>query len=261
MARDYVQEQETYFNMMADVDHTKHIGGLSATEELARLARLQAGQRVLDAGCGVGITTIYLAQQYSVRLTGVDIMPRMIGRARQRSYRSGLAGLVDFRVADVSHLPFAAGSYDAVLSESVLSFTPDPRRALSDLIRVTRPGGYVAFTEAIFVNPPPPDLVELLTKTSGLPHDLLDHNGWRELLADSGLRDIFAMDHTIDAAQEARSQYDRLGWQGYARTLGNSYKAFTKPEYRSMLRGALARPPADAFDYLGYGVYAGRVPG
>jgi ubiquinone/menaquinone biosynthesis C-methylase UbiE len=107
---------------------------------------------------GVGIAAAFLAQQYGCHVVAVDITPRMLVRARERAERKGVTALTDFRVADMHALPFKDGRFDAVLAESVICFSSDKENALAEMIRVVKSGGYVAFTEATWRIPPPPDM-------------------------------------------------------------------------------------------------------
>ncbi len=98
------------------------------------------GDRVLDVGCGTGTLTFALeAQTRKSRITGVDISPEYVTYARkQPSHRTS------FEVGDAQALRFANGAFDATVSLLVMNFIPDSRRALSEMVRVTRPGGTVA---------------------------------------------------------------------------------------------------------------------
>ena len=78
-----------YWEMLADLDLTKHLGGLKATEELIELCHIDKGKYVLDVGCGVGMTPCYLAGKYGCRVVGIDNYNRMIERANERAKRWG----------------------------------------------------------------------------------------------------------------------------------------------------------------------------
>ena len=70
-------EQRTYFNLLADMGHTKHIGGMAATERLAAIIDPQPGDEILDVGCGVGIGAVYLAETFGCRVVGIDIIKKL----------------------------------------------------------------------------------------------------------------------------------------------------------------------------------------
>jgi ubiquinone/menaquinone biosynthesis C-methylase UbiE len=100
---------------------------------------VQGCKRILDAGCGNGRYSKFLLRRADpdAVLTGFDISVNMLARARRRlaSPRVSLAA------ADLTRLPYADRSFDAVVSGWVLEHLPDPRPGLSELSRVLRPGG------------------------------------------------------------------------------------------------------------------------
>ncbi|HEX6228741.1 MAG TPA: class I SAM-dependent methyltransferase [Solirubrobacterales bacterium] len=104
------------------------------------LAGVRRGERALDAGCGTGIYTRRLVEQ-GAEVTGVDIDPEMLAAAR---VKVPSATLVE---ADVTHLPFADGSFDLSLAVTLLCFVEDAELAAAELVRVTRPGGRVVLAE------------------------------------------------------------------------------------------------------------------
>jgi ubiquinone/menaquinone biosynthesis C-methylase UbiE len=116
------------------------------TEAGLNLLALRPGDRVLDVGCGHGVCAEPLAKRVggSGRIFGVDSSRAMIAEA-QRRFRG--RDQMDFRLGDAMALPFDDESFDAARSDRVFMFVSDPRKALAELIRVTRPGGRIALTE------------------------------------------------------------------------------------------------------------------
>lgn len=103
-----------------------------------------AGLEVLDAGCGEGHNTRLLARQ-GTHVTGIDISPRMIDLARAHEQREPLG--IGYHTAAFDDLaPFAAGTFDCVVSFMALMDGPDLPGALRELHRVLRPGGRLAFS-------------------------------------------------------------------------------------------------------------------
>lgn len=95
---------------------------------------------LLDVGCGGGHLLAWLAAEYpQARLTGVDLSPEQVARARARTAQFG--GRVDVREGSALELPFAAGSFDAVVSVASIKHWPDPLQGLREIVRVLRPGG------------------------------------------------------------------------------------------------------------------------
>jgi ubiquinone/menaquinone biosynthesis C-methylase UbiE len=106
---------------------------------LADLAGIEAGQRVLDVGCGPGALTAELATRVGPgSVTAVDPSEPFVAAARER--HPG----VDIRRAAAENLPFGDGEFDAALAQLVVHFMTDPVAGLREMARVTRPGGPVA---------------------------------------------------------------------------------------------------------------------
>lgn len=103
--------------------------------------RYGRGGDVLEVGCGTGLILQRLAPSCrSAR--GVDLSPGMLDKARERG--------LDVQVGSATELPFPDDSFDMVCSFKVLAHVPDIRRALQEMVRVTKPGGHAL---AEFYNP------------------------------------------------------------------------------------------------------------
>jgi len=98
------------------------------------------GTRLLDVGCGSGLTLL-LASERGATPAGLDISPGLLGIARDRLPHA------DLRVADMESLPFGDAAFDAVTGVNAFQFAGDPRRALREAARVTRPGGRVVASQ------------------------------------------------------------------------------------------------------------------
>jgi ubiquinone/menaquinone biosynthesis C-methylase UbiE len=109
--------------------------------EMRICAPLATGRRVLEAGCGTGLILGRLAK-HADSAWGVDLSPGMVRLAKQRGLNVVLGSVTD--------LPFADDSFDLVCSFKVLAHVPDISRALSEIARVTKPGGQMVLE---FYNP------------------------------------------------------------------------------------------------------------
>ena len=108
-----------------------------------RLADPAAGARVLDVGCGTGTGLVRYAAR-GCAVTGVDISPAMLARARRR-----LGAAAELQLAPATALPYPAGRFDLVLASLMLHELDAATRdaVVSEVLRVLRPGGAVLVTE------------------------------------------------------------------------------------------------------------------
>jgi len=111
------------------------------SEQLADSADLRAGWRVLDVATGSGNAAIAAARLGST-VVGVDYVPALLERGRERAAAEGLA--VEFLEGDAEELPFPDACFDAVTSVFGAMFAPDHGRAAAELLRVSRAGGTIA---------------------------------------------------------------------------------------------------------------------
>ena len=247
----------TYFGLQAYLGTTKHMGGFQSSAELIEACHVDGDTYVLDVGCGVGATTCYLAKTYGCKAVGVDLREGMVARAHERAQVEGVAGDVEFRVADAQDLPFEDAIFDVVLCESVATFVEDKRRVMSELARVTVPGGYVGLNEEVWLKTPPSEMVAYARKAWGIVPELLRVEDWEAMLRDGGLRDVSTVVNRIDVRRES-TQLKRYRWgdmwRMFSRTLSLYFKSAAFRAYMRKRRNA----PKKLFQYLGYGVFVGK---
>jgi ubiquinone/menaquinone biosynthesis C-methylase UbiE len=116
-------------------------------EELARRVQLKRSSTVLDVGTGTGFVAAGLAPRVA-RVVAVDHSPAMLEMANHNLRELGIAN-VALRDADIGRLPLPADSVDAAVANMVLHHVEDPAAVLREMVRVTRPGGWVAVTDAV----------------------------------------------------------------------------------------------------------------
>ena len=133
---------------LAPVDEF-HVRGREATVELAHLAGLWPGGRVLDVGCGVGGSVRYLADEHQCRATGIDLTREYVETARALAERVGLAAKAQFVQASALGIPFADSSFDFVWTEHAQMNIADKNRFLSEIARVLKVGGRFVFHDVL----------------------------------------------------------------------------------------------------------------
>ena len=113
-----------------------------AGEAVVQAASVEPGLDVLDVACGTGNATIPAAKA-GARVTGLDFAPRLLEIARERAADAMVE--IDFLEGDAQELPFEDAGFERVVSTFGHMFAPDHQRTASEMKRVLRPGGVIAF--------------------------------------------------------------------------------------------------------------------
>jgi ubiquinone/menaquinone biosynthesis C-methylase UbiE len=108
---------------------------------------LPEGSRTLDVGCGPGWASVALAER-GHQVSSIDLSQAMIETTRRNAVSAGKEALIDVSVGDAQRLAFADGTFSVVMGLGLLSYLESPDQAISEMARVTRPGGYVLLTSA-----------------------------------------------------------------------------------------------------------------
>ncbi|HEY5628133.1 MAG TPA: class I SAM-dependent methyltransferase, partial [Candidatus Limnocylindrales bacterium] len=236
-----------YLDFQAIVGITKHTGGLAATRDLLALCHVDEAREVLEVGCGIGVGAANLARDHGCRVVGIDRSQRMIDWAHRRAQEHGVTDRVELLVASATELPLEDDRFDIAYAESVLAFVDDPARAIREMVRVTRPGGYVGLNESIWTKGLTPDL-------EGLARDLnvnvRSAETWRSLCEEAGLEDLVVKLRRIDPAVEVRNRLRWVGLPWALRAWGRTVRLIaTEPESRAAIR-TFYGPGMSSFDCL-----------
>lgn len=116
------------------------------------LGPINAGDAVLDVGCGAGVDALFSAMRTgpSGKVTGIDITPAMLKRAQENLSMTDLKN-VRFEEGSVENLPFADEDFDVVTSNGALNLIPDKTRAFDEIYRVLKSGGRLMVADEILI--------------------------------------------------------------------------------------------------------------
>ena len=124
-----------------------HIRGREATRELAGLANLKPGMRVLDLGSGIGGPARVLAAEFGCVVAGIDLVAEYCRVAEMITRRAGLSHQVSFQQGDMTALPYDEGIFDAVFTLHTMMNIADKETLADNILRVLKPGGCFALYE------------------------------------------------------------------------------------------------------------------
>jgi ubiquinone/menaquinone biosynthesis C-methylase UbiE len=179
----------------------------SFADLLVRDLQIPENPRVLDVGCGTGISTFRLVQKVQGKgmFYGIDISQRMLDLAGRRAAELGYAN-VEFNKGDAEQLDFPESSFDLVISNQAFFFFPNKQKALNEMFRVLKPTGQIALL--FFAEPSLKEIKEIYVKvrnchtksvTTKNSSKLIDLEETHELFDKSGFKStrIFGV-HQID---------------------------------------------------------------
>lgn len=116
--------------------------------EVIQALQLPLGSRGLDAGCGIGLQALLLAEAVGPtgHVIGLDLSPEFLARAREITGKHSLAARISFREGDIHRLPFVDDAFDWLWSADCAGYrlVADPLPLVQELARVVKPGGSVA---------------------------------------------------------------------------------------------------------------------
>lgn len=125
-----------------------HGGGFKSTRTQAELAGVRGYMRVLDAGCGVGGSSRYLAHTYGCRIEAIDLTPEYVETALQLNKLCGIDDQIAVRQGSVTDLPYEDQSFDLVWCQNVTMNIEDKPAAFAEAYRVLVPGGRYTISHA-----------------------------------------------------------------------------------------------------------------
>lgn len=144
-----------YYGPDGTIKKERRQAQIDLIEELLNWAAVEQATDILDVGCGIGGSTLYLSRKYNANATGITLSPKQAQRARQRAAIAGIAYRANFQVANALDMPFADHSFDLVWSLESGEHMPDKRQFLAECCRVLRPGGVLVLATWCHRNRPP----------------------------------------------------------------------------------------------------------
>ncbi len=114
------------------------------------LGKINVGEQVLDIGCGAGVDTILASMMTGPtgNVIGVDIVPEMLQQAETNLTMTGQKN-VSFKKVSGEKLPYPGDTFDVVISNGVINLIPDKETALTEIIRVLKPGGRLMMADQV----------------------------------------------------------------------------------------------------------------
>jgi arsenite methyltransferase len=151
------------------------------------LARLEAGQRVLDLGSGAGLDVLLSARRVAPggHAYGLDMTDEMLAVANQNKAKAGIDNAT-FLKGSIEDIPLAQNSVDVVISNCVINLAEDKRAVLAEAFRVLGPGGRLAVSDMVEISTLPAETKKALDSWAGCIAGTIPVDDYRQLLVEVG---------------------------------------------------------------------------
>jgi len=200
-------------------------------EKLVDAVDILPDEQVLDVACGSGNTTLPAARRAWGNTIGLDYVPELLERGRERAAADRLD--IEFVEGDAENLPFEDASFDVVLSTFGVMFAPDHQKAADEMLRVCKPGGRIGmanwvpdgFVGEMFITvashaPPPPGVQSpILWGTEDHLRDLFGDGTSSMSIERTSVKQVFrSADHWLEFFRTyfgpTKVAFERVGEEG-----------------------------------------------
>lgn len=184
-------------------------------DQVGKRLQLKKSDLVLDAGCGRGTTSCYLAKKYSCKIIGIDLVDFELVKARKRAKDLNLENQVSFLLKDYSRTKFPNDYFDKILTLETLVHSPNISKTLGEFFRILKPGSKIVLFE--YSHAPERDFSkyeknifnEINTETSMSSFKKMYYQTLARILTNTGFKDVTQEDITNFVAPSLERLYTK----------------------------------------------------
>lgn len=228
---------------------------LNTNRILAEKAGIEQNMKVLDAGCGVGGSAIWIARNVGAHVTGINIVEQQYRKAKELAKKYGVADKTEFFIRDFRKTDFPDATFDVVWAIESVDYAEDKRDFLKEAWRVLRPGGHLVIADGFqkkeHLTPKEEELLleKWLKHWGGIPN-LATIGGFVSMMRKIGFQNIQYEDVTQNILPFSRWLYrwslfgyplaKILEWLGIRSKIGTGNVIGAIWQYRALQQGLWA---------------------
>lgn len=167
-------------------------GGVDLYRQIALLTEMAPGLEVLDVASGKGVPLEYFVKEFGVTASGVDADPAMVEAAEEWSRELGAGHQLQFQQSRSDALPYRDEIFDVAIGEIGLANHCRPEDAVRELVRVTKPGGFIVLVQLVWKAPVDQERRRVLSAHLGARPLMVVE--WKRLLREAGVDDLHVED-------------------------------------------------------------------
>ena len=181
---------------------------LRMNEVMMEAANIKPSDKVLDAGCGIGGSSIFLGEKLGCNVTGISLSERQINKAKELAIEKKVEDKVDFRVMNYCATNFPNESFDIVWGCESICYADDKEQFIKEAYRLLKPGGRLVVADGFVTDFKNNDRSTIRSWLTGWQVNYLETlDRFEEFMSETGFKNIFSSDISKFTAHSSRRLY------------------------------------------------------